>query len=376
MLRCAERDGDERAGPVTESPGSALSVERLLRVIEIQNEVVATRLDLDEIMQLVAERAAEMTGASAAVLELPEGEDMVYRAATGSATAHIGLRLRIDASLSGLCLRAGVVLRCDDAAADPRVDTNNCRLVGAISMLCVPLRHRGAVIGVLKVYSGDRHAFGDDDVAVLEHLTGVIAAHMAHAAEFARIGDESRRNQRQALAGLRALARAIDAKDPMTSQHSERVAQLSAAIAGRLGWSDERVALLRDAALVHDVGKIGVPDVILLKPGRLTADEYALVKEHATLGASIVDGVLSAAQVDWVRWHHERPDGRGYPDGLGDAEIPEGAAIIALADAWDVMTVSRPYSPPKSREEALSECLGLVDRQFRARVLEVLADLV
>jgi putative nucleotidyltransferase with HDIG domain len=353
-----------------------LSAARLLRVIEIQNEVVATRLDLDAIMRLVAERAAQMTGASAAVVELPDGEDMVYRAATGSATTHIGLRLGIDSSLSGLSLRAGVVLRCDDAACDPRVDSEKCRLIGAISMLCVPLRHRGTVMGVLKVYSDLRHAFDDEDVALLEHLTGVIAAHMAHAAEFARVDDESRRNQRQALAGLRALARAIDAKDPVTSSHSERVAQLSAAIAGRLGWSAERIALLREAALVHDVGKIGIPDAILLKPGRLTAEEYEIVKQHATLGARIVEGVLSAEQVDWVRWHHERPDGRGYPDGLADDAIPEGAAIIALADTWDVMTISRPYSPPKSRDVALGECLALADRQFRSRVLEVLADLV
>jgi putative nucleotidyltransferase with HDIG domain len=301
---------------------------------------------------------------------------MVYRAATGAATMHIGVRLPIDGSLSGLSLRAGVVLRCDDAASDPRVNAEKCRAVGAISMLCVPLRHRGTVVGVLKVYSGTPRAFCDEDVALLEHLTGVIAAHMAHAAEFARVDGESRRNQSQALAGLRALARAIDAKDPTTSRHSERVAELSAAIAGRLGWSAERIELLHDAALVHDVGKIGVPDAILLKPGRLNAEEYVIVKQHAALGARIVEGVLSPEQVGWVRWHHERPDGRGYPDGLAGREIPEGAAIIALADTWDVMTVSRPYSPPKSRETALGECLALADRQFSGHVLEVLADLV
>jgi putative nucleotidyltransferase with HDIG domain len=226
------------------------------------------------------------------------------------------------------------------------------------------------------VYAGRCDAFDDEDVALLEYLTGVIASHMAHAAEFARVESESRHTQQQAIAGLRALARAIDAKDPMTSQHSDRVAQLAAAIARRLGWSVERIGLLREAALVHDVGKIGVPDAVLLKPGRLDADEYAIVKQHASLGANIVEGVLSAEQVDWVRWHHERPDGRGYPDELSDAEIPEGAAIIALADTWDVMTISRPYSRPKGREEALRECLGLADRQFRSRVLEVLADLV
>lgn len=356
--------------------GSSLSVARLLRIVETQNEVVATQLDLGEIMGLVVERAAEMTGASAGVVELPDGDEMVYRAAAGSAARHIGLRLRIDGSLSGVCLRAGVPVRCDDALRDPRADAEKCLAVGAVSMLCVPLLHRGAVTGVLKVYSERQSAFDDEDAELLGRLTGVIAAHMAHAAEFARIDGESRRNQRQALAGLRALARAIDAKDPLTASHSERVARLSVAIAARLGWADERIALLREAALVHDVGKIGIADAILLKPGQLTDEEYDVVRQHATLGANIVEGVLSPEQVGWVRWHHERPDGRGYPDGLAGGAIPEGAAIIALADTWDVMTVSRPYSPPKSREEALSECLRLAGRQFCSPVLEVLADIV
>ena len=231
-------------------------------------------------------------------------------------------------------------------------------------------------MGVLKVYAGEPNAFGAGDVELLEHLSGVIAAHMWHASEFERLGSESRRNLQQALAGLRALARAIDAKDPMTRQHSDRVAQLAAATARRLGWSDRRVQLLHEAALLHDVGKIGIPDAILLKPGRLDAGEYEQVKQHALMGSNIAEGVLSDEQVQWIRWHHERPDGRGYPDGLTDDEIPAGAAIIALADSWDVMTVSRPYSPPKPRDAALRECLQLAGRQFRAGILEVFTELV
>jgi len=353
-----------------------LPVERLLRVVEIQNEIVATRLDLIEVMRLVAERAAEMTAADAGVVEMPEGDEMVYRAATGTAATHVGLRLRIDASLSGMCLREGVILRCDDAARDARVDADKCRAVGAVSMLCVPLHHAGATVGVLKVYAARRNVFDGEDGALLEHLSGVIAAHISNAGEFARLDDESRRNKRHAIAGLRALARAIDAKDPMTRQHSDRVAQLACAIAHGLGWCEERTGLLHEAALLHDVGKIGIPDSILLKPGRLTADEYAHVKQHAALGATILDGVLTDEQVGWVRWHHERPDGRGYPDGLTEPAIPDGAAIIALADTWDVMTLSRPYSPPIGRVEALVECRDLAGRQFRADLVEILAALV
>ena len=353
-----------------------ISARRLMRILATQNEIVSTRLDLAEVMGLVAERGARMTGADAGVVELAEADEMVYRAGSGAARHHVGMRLRIDGSLSGTCLREGVVLRCDNAETDPRVDFAACRRVGAISMLCVPLRHRDRVEGVLKVYAARPHAFDDEDAAVLDQLSGVIAAHMHHASEFERVDHESRRHLGQALAGLRALARAIDAKDPTTRQHSDRVAAVASAIARELGWSADRERVVHEAAIVHDIGKIGVADLILLKPGRLTPGEYEQVKLHADLGATIVEGVLSPEQVGWIRRHHERPDGLGYPDGLLDAAIPAGAAIIALADSWDVMTIARPYSPPKTRQDALRECRELVDRQFRAECVEALARIV
>jgi diguanylate cyclase (GGDEF)-like protein len=173
-----------------------------------------------------------------------------------------------------------------------------------------------------------------------------------------------------ALAGIRALARAIDAKDPSTSEHSERVAALVARLAQARGWPADRVALLHEAALVHDVGKIGVPDAVLLKPGRLDAAEYEQVKQHAALGARMVDDILAGEQVAWIRSHHERPDGRGYPDGL--TEIPEGAALLAAADCFDVMTVARPYSRAKSEAEALAECRDLAGVQFTPEAVAAL----
>ena len=173
-----------------------------------------------------------------------------------------------------------------------------------------------------------------------------------------------------ALAGIRALARAIDAKDPSTREHSERVAALAARLAQALGWPADRVALLHEAALVHDVGKIGVPDAVLLKPGRLDAGEYEQVKAHAEMSARIVDDILEPEQVAWILAHHERPDGRGYPAGI--TEIPDGAALLAAADCFDVMTVARPYSRAKSEAEALAECRALVGAQFTAGAVAAL----
>jgi diguanylate cyclase (GGDEF)-like protein/putative nucleotidyltransferase with HDIG domain len=178
-----------------------------------------------------------------------------------------------------------------------------------------------------------------------------------------------------ALRGLRALARVIDAKDPATRAHSTRVTTLAAALARRLGWPLERIDLLREAALVHDVGKVGVPDAVLFSTRRLSRTQYEMVKRHAELGAEICAGLLLPEQVEWIRHHHERPDGSGYPDGLGGERISDGSAILAVADAFDVMTTQRPYSAAKSFAEALRECERLTDEQFLAGPVEALQEL-
>ena len=178
-----------------------------------------------------------------------------------------------------------------------------------------------------------------------------------------------------ALAGLRGLARAVDAKDPSTRAHSERVAALAAAVARELGWPEGRVGELHEAGLLHDVGKIGVPDTVLFKPGKLTAEEYEVVKQHAALGAEIVNDVLTPEQAAWVRHHHERVDGGGYPDGLAGDAIPEGARILAVVDAWDVMASVRTYSAPRPPTEALVEMARCVGTQFDAEAAAALSRL-
>jgi diguanylate cyclase (GGDEF)-like protein len=192
-----------------------------------------------------------------------------------------------------------------------------------------------------------------------------------------RGGSPSRLERAEALHGIRALARAVDAKDPATQRHSERVAILARRLAEQLRWTPERLALLEEAALVHDVGKIGVPDAVLLKPERLDADEYEIVKRHAALSAEIVGDVLTPEQVAWIRGHHERPDGSGYPDHLAGDQISDGAAVLALADAFDVMTSERPYSRPRDWMRAVEECAALAGKQFApdpVRALIALAD--
>jgi len=156
--------------------------ETLVEIIRVQTEIARLGLDLGGVMNVVAERVQALTRATAAVIELAENEDMVYRAASGLADAQLGLRLKRDGSLSGLCVKTGQVLRCDDTEADARVDREACRRVGVRSMLVAPLAHHETTVGALKVASSDVAAFNDEDMKVLELMSGLIAAAMYHAA--------------------------------------------------------------------------------------------------------------------------------------------------------------------------------------------------
>jgi diguanylate cyclase (GGDEF)-like protein/PAS domain S-box-containing protein/putative nucleotidyltransferase with HDIG domain len=176
----------------------------------------------------------------------------------------------------------------------------------------------------------------------------------------------------QTMSSVRALARAVDSKDSSTAKHSDRVAALAEQLARQLGWTEKRARLLHTCGLLHDVGKIGIPDEILLRPGPLSAAEYAQIKRHAAMSAQIAAEVLEHEQVTWIRGHHERWDGAGYPDRLAGDEIPDGAQLLSVADAWDVMTQSRTYKLPQSEEDALADITAESGRQFSPMVVTAL----
>jgi putative two-component system response regulator len=151
-----------------------------------------------------------------------------------------------------------------------------------------------------------------------------------------------------------ALARTVEAKSPYTHGHSERVKHYALRLAEALHVSDHDCEVLRKGALLHDIGKLSVPDAILDKPSILTAEEYEVVKTHAAQGAHIVEPLRSLREVvPLIRWHHERFDGRGYPDGLRGEQIPLLVRILAVADVYDAMSSERPYRPSISHERCL-----------------------
>jgi putative two-component system response regulator len=177
---------------------------------------------------------------------------------------------------------------------------------------------------------------------------------------------------------LDRLALAAEYRDDATQEHARRIGRVSALIAPLLDWPGRDVELIRRAAPLHDIGKIGIPDGILLKPGRLRAEEFERVKAHTTIGAEILSGSTSAVLRLAERIaisHHERWDGRGYPRGLAGEEIPLAGRIVAVADVFDALTHARPYKQPWPIERAVAEVLSQSGRQFDPRIVEAFAGL-
>ena len=170
---------------------------------------------------------------------------------------------------------------------------------------------------------------------------------------------------------LAALITALDAREAYTKGHSVRVAEYSVGIANKLGLSQAAQQQLHMAALLHDIGKIGVPDSVLLKPGRLSDEEFAVMATHPDTGARILASVKTLAGIlPGIRHHHERHDGKGYPDGLAGDRIPLSARIIALADAYDAMTTDRPYRQGLPPALAKLELQDKRDRQWSGEVVD------
>jgi HD-GYP domain-containing protein (c-di-GMP phosphodiesterase class II) len=176
---------------------------------------------------------------------------------------------------------------------------------------------------------------------------------------------------------VRALARALELRDDETGGHAERVTQLALQLTKRAAPELAAEPQLEYGFLLHDIGKIGVRDQVLRKPGPLDADELEEMRSHTVLGEQMIDGIpyLSGVAREVVASHHERWDGRGYPRGLKGAEIPLGARIFAVVDAFDAMTNDRPYRKAMSFEEAIAEIVGNVGRQFEPELAHAFVEL-
>jgi len=225
--------------------------------------------------------------------------------------------------------------------------------------MMVPLNIRGKTFGVLTaaIKHGDRR-FGESDLYYLSFLT----RHAAHAIEKLALYENIYNNL---FSTLYAFVRAIELRDPYTQQHSSRVTDISLQLGQNMGCSQEELDILNFAGPLHDIGKIGIPDNILLKPGPLTLSEYEKIKEHPDLGADIVGklGMWDREQ-EIIRCHHEWYDGSGYPSGLKQDEIPLLSRILSVADAFDAMASDRAYRKRMEIGKVLGTIQSAANTQF------------
>ena len=188
---------------------------------------------------------------------------------------------------------------------------------------------------------------------------------------------KTKENERLFMHVVSSLASAIDAKDTYTNGHSSRVAEYSREIARRAGYEGKELEDIYMMGLLHDVGKIGIPDAVINKPARLTDEEYDIIKNHPVLGARILGNIKEMPKLaNGARWHHERYDGKGYPDGLSGEDIPEEARIIAVADSYDAMTSHRSYRKSLPQEVVREEIEKGKGTQFDPRFASIMLEMM
>jgi putative nucleotidyltransferase with HDIG domain len=225
-------------------------------------------------------------------------------------------------------------------------------------MVCVPVKSKDRILGVLQAINKKNGIFDDDDKEALLSLANQVAIAIENANLYQELKDTF-------YGTTKALAETIEKRDPYTGGHVKRVTQYSLIIGKALGLPKKDLEDLRLAATLHDIGKIGIRDDVLLKVGRLDDQEFKRMIKHTEYGAEILGPVTHLKKViPGVRNHHERVDGQGYPDNLKNAQIPLIAKIIAVADTFDAMTTDRPYRKALSSQNAFEELTKNAGIQF------------
>ena len=325
-------------------------------VIEVAN-TIASQLELPAAIRVVAEQTSRLLNADRSSVWLyDEAEGEIYTiVAQELGTEEI--RMPADQGVAGHVLQAGTALNLEDAYDHPAFDRSYDQETGyrTKSMLCTPLRDRqGEKLGVFQVINkleGDR--FTAEDESLLETLAGSASV----AIENALLYEEQ---QKQFESFIQVLATTIDSRDPTTGKHTVMVTGLAVLIAEEMDLPSDTVEKIRVAGILHDVGKIVLPDEVLLKQGGLTDSEYEVIQSHATHTIRILERIHFHRNLDDVPEiagaHHERLDGEGYPEGRSADALTLPMRILAVADVFHALLQDRPYKDSFSIEEAIKEC--------------------
>ena len=356
--------------------------QRLEALVGIIKEMSLT-LDRDLLLNHIIQAARELLNVEASSLFLIDEDSGDLILSIDSNLYAISLKnIRVPAGRGfiGHVVASGETLLVNNARADKRHYGAVDRISGleTKSILAVPLRtptvvlgqHRGTtepkIIGGIEAINKLEGSFNDEDTQALITLADQAATVLLFAGLYADANELF-------IDTIKAITAAIDAKDPYTRGHSQRVSDFSRIMAQELTLPPEIIHNIRVGGLLHDLGKIGVPDRILSKPGRLTDEEYDLMKNHPTIGANIMKEVrMLQRELPALADHHERMDGKGYPNGLADEEISLAGRIVAVADVFDALTSDRPYREALSVEEALDILNSDRDTHLDSQVVDAL----
>ncbi len=329
---------------------------------------ISSSLKLDEVLSIIVDRISAVLDLDMCSILLVDkkSDELLIRVARGlDKDIIVQTRVKIGEPISGWVAQHKEAVWVEDIEKDSRFTRRNNEKYYTHSFISAPLIVKGEIIGVINVNNKrSKQPFIEEDFRFVKG----IAVEAAIAVENARLYTSLEETY---MGAVMALTSAIDAKDHYTCSHSEHVTEYAVAIAKEMGLSEEEAEEIRHACQLHDVGKIGVHDYILTKPGKLTIEEWEEMKQHSLKGAEILkpliflDGVIKL-----VAEHHERYDGKGYPFGIKAEEITLGARIMAVADSFDAMVTDRPYRKAFSKEEALAEVKKNSGSQFDPKVVE------
>lgn len=315
-------------------------------------------LDIKVVFQNIILQMVKILDAEAGTLWVVDSDREVINATAvygPTSSSILKVELKMDEGIVGKVICSGKLQLISDVSKDPdwtpRVDKNSGFITK--SMLTVPLIAKGKVMGAMQLLNkkGGRH-FTEKDARMALILANQSALALYNSQMFEEI-------QNINISMIRTLAKTLDKRDPYTAGHSERVASYSKSIALKIGLDPKACDELYKAALLHDIGKIGIPDEILRKPTKLSNEEYEIIKKHPEIGADILSTMEPKKTirnaVETARYHHERLDGSGYPDRLSGQDIPLFAKIVGIADTFDAITTDRPYNKGLSYKEAAEE---------------------
>ena len=343
--------------------------EEQLRTLTKLSAILNSTLDPKEVQKRAMEAATELMNAQVGSLLLVDekNNELYFEVALGEKGAQVKeIRLKIGEGIAGWVAQHGEPLIVEDVQKDPRFAKKADKKSSFVTrnMICVPVRIKDKTIGVLQAINKEEGAFAQEHLELFQMLANQVGI----AIENARLMEDLRQTFYETA---EALAEAIEKRDPYTGGHTKRVLTYSMAAAGYMGLSPEEMEQLKLSAILHDIGKIGVEDRVLRKQASLNDEEFGLMKTHPRMGAEIMQHVEKLKYViPGMKYHHERFDGKGYPEGLKDVEIPLIARIISVADTFDAMTSDRPYRKGLSDEAAISELMKFSAIQFDPDVVK------